>query len=589
MRHHPIFLAVLISFLVACRVEKTDIFENIDQIVIQLSEEPQRLNPILATSALEAEVFEYMFLSLCDIDPISGEWVPVLAREMPQGRVEENSEGEKITIYDISIVPDAVWSDGSPVTGEDFLFTLKLIANPGINAPAWKALLPDIEEVVIDDVNPKDFKVIIKGDYFLSKEGFLSAELYPRHIYDQDNILGSYQYSLMKKDGFYETLNDSQKNDLNALAEKISSIEFSKGITIEGAGPYKLSQWEAGQYIVLQRKAEWWGINYPERNYLKANPERIIFQIVSDQAVAITQLKSGELDLASLSKVPAQMLNDLRDDEAFSSQYNFYYPALFRIYYILLNDRDPRLSDVKVRKAMAHSIDLNRMINQIEGGYGTPVPSIIHPSKPAYDKSLAYPKYDIPLSNQLLDEAGWVDSNGNGVRDKMINGALQELSLRFFISGSTLSQTIANMMVESGKLIGIEIVLITKASSAAIQENVIPGDFEMMAQAITSSSGLDDPYNIWHSNSTGLNGRNWSGYTNPEVDRLIMVIRETTDDMERNKAYKAVQNIIAQDQPVLFLYAPVEKLVISKTFIPVTSSKSPGYFANAFTRSNTDQ
>lgn len=585
---YSLFLTILL-ILFSCQNDKPDSKKEIDQIVIQLAEEPQRLNPILATSALETEVFEYMFLSLCDIDPFSGTWVPVLTTDIPKGKISADENGDKITIYDISIVPEAIWTDGSPVTGFDFEFTLKMVALPGVNAPAWKALLPDIDQVITDQKNPKNFKVVIKGDYFLSKEGFLSAEIYPRHIYDRNGVLFDYDYAALKDGAIISQLDENQTEVLTKLAEDFSSIEFSKGEVIEGAGPYKMVSWESGQYIILERKENWWGDNYPARNYLKAHPKRIIFQIVSDPAVTITQLKSGELDLASLSKAPIQVLDDLRNDEDFASRYGFYYPSLYRIYYILLNDRDRRLSDVNVRKALAHSIDIQRMIDQVEGGYGTPVASVIHPSKAAHDPDIQYPTYDLNKSNQLLDEAGWKDTDGNGIRDKIVNGVPISLSLRFFISGSQLSQTISNMMVESAKEIGIEIVPVTKASSAAIQENVIPGDFEMMAQAITSSPGQDDLYNIWHSNSTGLNGRNWSGYTNSEVDKLIEVIRETSDEDERNKAYLSVQKILAQDQPVLFLYAPVEKLVISKKFVPVISSKSPGYFANAFTLSNNNQ
>ena len=574
---------ILLTIIASCGEESVKTTSTaIGDMVIQIHDEPQRLNPILATSQYETEVFEYMFVSLCDYDPENLSLVPVLTTEVPTG-VEMIENGRKIISYDVTIVPEARWKDGSPITGYDFEFTLKLVALPSINCPAWKSLLPSISRVEVDAQDPKKFKVVMEDDYFLAKEGFLSAEIYPKYVYDNENYISDWSYSQMKSDtSFFNTISDDSKAKINALGEKFSSVEYSKGLGIEGAGPYELAAWETGQYLILERKKDWWGLAYPERSFLKANPDRIIFNFIADATISITQLKAGELDVASLSKVSSQIYADLKADESFASRFDFYTPSLFRIYYILLNNRDLRLSDVNVRQALAHVVDVDRIIAQQEGGFGQRTNSIIHPSKSIYNKNIDLMSYNVEKANQLLDQSDWKDTDGDGIRDKVINGIKEQMSLRFHITGSAISTLISSVLQESAKAVGIEIIPITKPNKNTQVENLIPGDFELSAQAITSSATLDDPFSFWHSTSTGLNGNNWSGYSNQKVDELIETIRQSTDEDKRIKAYFELQAEMADDQPVIFLYAPVEKFIVSKRFKPVMSSNRPGYFANAF-------
>lgn len=583
------FSCLLLIFTSCGEDQKPTDSSNFEQIVIQMNEEPQRLNPILASSSYETEVFEYLFTSLCDYNPTTLKLEPVLVTEVPAGEVIPTSDSTKKTKYNVTIVPEAKWKDGSSITGYDFEFTMKLISLPSVNAPTWKALLSTITAIDVDPDDPRKFSVTMDGTYFLDKEGFLSAELYPAHIYDPNEVLGSWNYNqYVSTDGFFDKMSDQEQAAIKSLGESFSSVAFSKGIGIEGAGPYQLSSWETGQYLILERKANWWGDAYQDRSFLKANPEKIVFQFIGDETVTTTLLKSGELDMATLSKAAPQVYADLKSDADFSSRFDFYTPSLFRMYYILLNNKDSRLSDVNVRRALAKTIDMDRIIRQQEGGFAQQVNSIIHPAKEISNKSISMVSYDIQEANELLDQAGWLDSDGDGVRDKTINGVKESLSLRFFITGSSLSTSISSIVAESAKDAGIEIVIVTKPNRATQAENLLTGDFELTAQALTSSPSLDDPYNQWHSNSTGLNGRNWAGLTNANVDKLIETIRETRDEQERFQAYQDLQVAMAEELPVIFLYAPVEKYVVNKKFVPVISSNRPGYFANAFELSNAE-
>ncbi len=567
-------LGAVCLLLCACQSDKNIDQSSLDQVVVGLEKEPQRLNPLLYQFPEANIIMEHMYLSLCDFDPISGEWVPVLATEIPVTQTSKNDAGETEKTMKVEILPEAVWKDGSPVTGHDYEFTMKLTKLAGINSPGWTGLTQELSSVSIEEGDPKGFVITTKGEYFLTSDGLLSAEILPKHIYDREGLLDSYSYEDLGSMSIAAMEKDSV---LVRIAKEFSSAKFARETIIDGAGPYALRQWEPGQYIVLERKNNWWGGVYPDRSLLLANPERIVYQFISDPTVAITQLKSGQLDVISLAKSPGQVYLDLQEDETVSTAYNFLNPQLPRIYFLLLNNQDARLSDVNVRRALAHSMDIDRLINQQEKGFGQRIVGPLSPIQPGYLNTITAPEYNIDLAKNILSDGGWIDQDGDGILEK--DG--QELNLRFFITGSPLSTTISTLLKENALEAGINIELITKPGRTSRQENIIPGDFELTAQSITPE-GRADLFLRFHSDAIGVNGQNWGGYVDSEVDELIETIRYTDDEDVRLKAYHEVQREIAEDQPVIFLYAPIEKLVISKKFKPVVSSKRPGFFVNAF-------
>lgn len=571
-------LVLSILWLVSCQSDNKD-GNSKEQIVVHLQQEPQRISPILETSGYERMVSEHIFLSLCDYDPVSLEMVPVLTTDVPEGVSSIGDDGTTITSYSIEILEDAVWDNGTPITGEDVVFTLKILSLPYVDSPLWKRMLESVVDIQVDKTNPKKFVVILSGDYFLQKEGILTAEIYPSHIYDGDNILKDQSFIELKGKDW-----EDEKEDFSIykkFADVFSSPKMTKESGIQGAGPYKIESWETGQYIVLNKKNNWWGDQYPERTLLRAFPKKIVYQMIKDATVALTQMKGGNIDLMSLTSLPVQVYTDLQNTNKDIEKYQFETPSLFRLYYILLNNQDKRLSDKKVRKALAHLLDVDKIIDIQEGGMGTRINSPIHPKRPEYNSEIALVAYDIDEAINLLEEAQWMDRDNDGIREKITNGVEEELNLRFFITGSKLSTTISTVLKENALKAGINIEILTKSSKVTRSEHVSTGDFEMTAQVITGES-KPDPFGSWHSSASGTSGSNMSGFSNDRADQLMETIRTTKDEDERSQAYREFQEIIAEEQPVLFLYAPVERIVVSKDFDPLISSKRPGFFVNSF-------
>ena len=114
--------------------------------------------------------------------------------------------------------------------------------------------------------------------------------------------------------------------------------------------------------------------------------------------MALTQLKSGDIDVVSLARVPSQTYLDLQQDSTISAEFSFHTPQLPQIYYLLLNNQDPRLADINVRKALAHSMDIDRIITQEEKGLGEKIAGPIAPGQTGYLNSIPSPAYDLDLS-----------------------------------------------------------------------------------------------------------------------------------------------------------------------------------------------
>lgn len=570
---HKLFILTALLSLYAC---KTNHDPSLDKIVIRLEDEPESLNPMLGLSSASREVYEYIFLSLCDFEPSNTELVPVLLKELPKVIIRENGD----IAYEMEILPDAVWQDGKDITANDFVFTLKMAYNPRITSASWKQILSDIKDVEIDSQNLKKFSVLTSGEYFLNYEAIVTLELFPQHIYDRDRVLSKYDLASLGNQTVLDSLLVSDSSFV-ALGERFSSVEYGKNI-VSGSGPYALKAWESGQFLILEKIENYWGEKYPNRVSLNAFPKQIIFQIVKDPNTALTLLKNDEIDYMDMTKIPYIAYNELKSDSIYSKKLEFHNPALYRYYYISLNNEDIRLRDKNVRQALCSIIDVDRLIAQVEGGYGQRILSVIHPKKPGTNLSLVPIQVDKQKAIKLLEDSNWKDSDKDGVRDKLIDGKKVSLSLRFFITGSDLSQSISAIFKESAKEIGVNIEVITKDFQATRVENLSTGDFEISTAAISPTEVRDDPFNSWHSSSIGKGGQNFSRYNNPEADSLMETIRSTKNETERSSAYLRLQEVMYYDYPVIFLYSPTLRIALDAEFIPIITTKRPGYLANAF-------
>lgn len=560
-------IAVIISiFCISCNQEKS-VSENFDEINVRLKSDPQRINPFFAPTSLGREVFQYIFLPLADFHPDDLKLHPILIDEIPEGRLSE--DGNTMD-FDLSIKEDARWSDGTSISAADYDFTLKTILHPLCKARAWRSYFNFFKGVNLSTSNQNQLTVSVDKNYMLSKELSVTINLFPKHIYDPDGLLDD-----ISLDDYKSTNTYAEDSTHIALFEKINDA-MNQTVGVVQNGPYELTEYESEQYILLNKKADYWGSNYPDNPFLQSNPEKIIFKIIPDEVTAVTMAKDGNLDFLSL-KTSNDFL-DLKEDSIVSSQWSFHSPQLMMYYYIAINNKSDILSDVRVRKALAHITDVDDYIDNIDGGLGQRTIGHFHPSKSYYNEKLPLIKYDLEKAKSLFAEAGWRDSDNDGDLDK--DG--KDLELDILMTGSPLSRSLAILFQESANNIGFKVNIVQKKTAAMRKENLATFNYDLAMLAVGQDAAPDDPYSKWHTDNAVPGGTNTVGYSNASSDSLIQLIRTTTDEDQRKKYYLEWQEVVYQDQPIIFLYCPLKKFMISKNISALTTSKRPGYLANTF-------
>jgi len=553
-----------------CKPDK-NVQQHISELNIRISKDPAKLNPIFNPSSSAREVFQYIYLPLADYHPEDLILSPILIEEIP----EEKSDDDNI-IYTVNIREDAVWSDGQPITGLDYAFTVKAIKLPLSNTGAWRSLVNNIKDVKVDPSNPKQFSIYVDKNYMLALEVCLTIDLLPAHIYDKENALAVINVS----DDFIVNEAIYQKDaSIMQFVNFFNSPEASRDI-LEGAGPYQLSNWNTNQSIILQKKKAYWGDKYPDIPFLRAGVEKMIFKMMPDDNTAVTSLKNGEVDIITLRN--SDVFANLRKEDEASDKFQFFTPAIIRYYYIALNNDRPQLQDKNVRRALAHLLDIDKIINTIDYGLGRRTIGHFNPAKAYYNDKLAPIGYDAEQAKKLLQNAGWQDTDNNGILDKQIDGKKEELSIEILISGNALGESVALLFQNNAKEVGVNINITRKKSSLISKEHTSTRKYDMAALAIVQDASPDDPYSRWHSSMAIPGERNYANYRSEAADKIIEQIRETRDEEKRSYLYLRLQEIMYEDQPVIFLYTPQKKIVVSNDIQASSTAKRPGYLANTF-------
>lgn len=571
-----LYFLLFILIITSCKNEKTSVNTENFTVRIGINKDPAAIFPLKRNGKTERPINVNIFSQACDFDPISLENIPVLLKEVPNEISIDTGKYINSYRYDLEFKKDATWDNGTPITALDYIFTVKLMLNPLAEIhPAIRSLYSKIKGIEIDPNKNKAFSVFADNDYLLSKEMVTNLDIYPEYFYDSLRVLRNIDIATLKN-------NDKAKATLekidstNNFAKKINSVHFMRNY-ISGAGPFKFNEWESGQYISLKKKKNWWGDKYDNISYLKNNPDEIVFKIIPDKTTSLTELKNGNIDM--LSGVEGSDFIKMKNDPKYKDKFNFYNPLSMQFYIIALNNRNPILKDKNMRKALAHMVDVDFLIKTFGTGDDKRLCSPIHPSKKYYNNNLKPINIDIEKAKELILKSGWADSNKDGIYDKLIEGNLTDLKLSIMITGKALGKSIALMLKENASKVGMQIEIVNKTNKE-LRNNLKKADFDI-APGVSSKDMVDyDPYAKYHSDNSAPGGSNRNGFSNQKCDELIEKIRNTRDNTIRQKYYKEFQELIYNEQPVIFLYVPTNNIIINNKFKIKPSVKRPGYFAN---------
>ncbi len=547
-----------------------------NEVILRLDESPDRLNPVLSTTAYATEVELQVFSYLLSIEPKTLEFIPQLAKSWPEEKEVTDGPMAGSLALTFEIFEEAVWDDGSPVTGEDYVFMVKTVFVPQLATQRVKPYLSIIKDIEVDADNPKKFTVYTEKTDNVVEILSNTMFLIPAHIYDTQNALKDIPLTDFLDQEKMEGI--SKENPaIQQFADEFSSTKFSHDVTgISGSGPYRLESWETGKEVVLVKKDNWWGDaladDFPALN---AKPDKLIYKPIVDNVTAIAALKSEELD--AMSNIDPNDFKELREDSLLNEIYNFETPPFLGYYMLFVNGRKDKLADKKVRKALAHAIDVDQIIETVYGGLAVRFSVPVHPSASYYRSDLAPPAYDIEKAKALLKEAGWEDTNDDGVVDKDIDGERVELNLEFQYAGQSERQrTLALLIQETTKRAGIG--LEPKSMDYAVMlQNTKTGDYDIAPGGRSWPPVSWNPQQNWHTEGAGR-----VGFGSAETDALIDSIVRETDPEKKKALYGQLQEIIYDEQPEIYLIVPVSRVIVHKRFNWDPSPVLPGYFPNYF-------
>ncbi|HYE77112.1 MAG TPA: peptide-binding protein [bacterium] len=452
--------------------------------------QPSNLNPILAQDTASSDIVYFVFARLIDIDH---NWEPV-----PQ-----LAEGFTISpdglVYTYYMREGATFSDGNPITAHDVEFTYSSINNPDVNSPR-KGDFGDLDRVEVID----DYTVA-----FHLKQVYSPFDKQPT-------------YGIMPRDAF----NLPENRDMNTADFNLNPI---------GGGPYVFEKSEGEDYY-LRANPDFYG--------RKAPIDQIIFKRTPGLELEQKMLERNEIDLgavliADLDKVQKEH-PEIRE---FRTAYGLSYS------YMGFNHKSAFFNDLKVRQAIAHAVNRQNLVDQVILGHGSICNANIPPMSPYFKGDVPTYEYNPTKAKDLLTQAGWADSDGDGILDKGGRKFSFELLTN---EGNNYRKKTAELIQADLKAVGIEAKPRIIEWSSFINQFIHEHNFEAFILGWSLSVDPDD-YTIFHSTQYE-EGLNYGFYANPTVDQLLEEGRRTVGRENRIPIYHRIQEELAKDLPYLFLY-----------------------------------
>lgn len=502
-----------------------------DWLVTHSLSDPEQLNPLTSNDASASEILQSITQSLLTHDTRTLELKPLIAAARP--KISEDKKN-----YTFTIRRDAHFQDGHALTGEDVLFSVKAIKCPLVNAPFLRVYFDSVVDAQLTD--EFTIKFTIKEPYFLNESVLGGIDVLPRHYYDPKNLLKDVTLA-----GF------RQPAEKLPPAVKEFADNFNKNYSRKpmGSGPYKFLRWETGREIELVRDANYWG--YGKAGVDQPYLDRYRYRIINNLDAALVTLKSGGLDEMNLT--PIQHTRGTTS-ERFTSEFQKFAFFAPNYSYIGWNNNHPIFRDKRVRMAMTYFTNRKQMVKTILFGLGEVVEGPIYFFRPEYDKELPSRDYDPAKGLALLKEAGWSDTDGDGVLDKVIDG--KKTPFRFEIkvnSGNTTRKSVALVLQDELKKHGVA-ATVREIDWTIFLADIKKQKFDATLLGWAMSVNEPDAYQVWHSSQAANGGSNHISYKNARVDQILEQYRREFDEKKRIELYKEFQRILSDEQPYTFLF-----------------------------------
>lgn len=487
-------------------------------LVIATPAEPENLLPPIVPSLAGKQVVDQLYDFLADVPEPMATIGDVGFRPRLAERWTWSPDSSSV---EFTLVKNAQFHDGRPVTAHDVKFSYELYMDPQVGS-MHAGGLPAIDSVVVIDSSTIRFRFSDQGPERFFHLVYNLAVL-PQHAFDGV---------------------DRTKLGESALAA--API---------GSGPFRLARWERGTTLEVEANT----------SYHRGRPalDRIVWRIGGDFATAARSVIAGESDLVEMLR-PETMQQVSADGNARAVEYPTYEHG-----YLLFNTRSPNnrkqphrvLGDVQVRRALAMAIDRQSLVrNAYDSLASLSYGPFTRPQWSA-DTTVTQIPFNVERAKQLLDSAGWRDGDGDGIRER--NGrALQFAVLVPSVSASR--QRIAVVLQDQLRAVGAD-VRIESTEPAALGPQLGGGRFDAFIHIWHIDPSPASIEQTWGSRDLERSA-NFGWYSNPRVDSLIESAQRESD-LDRAKAtYRQIYEQIISDAPAVFLWEPRNFALVSKRF-----------------------
>lgn len=470
--------------------------------------EPSVLIPFLATDSASASLTKIIFNGLLKYDPD-------LKLKGDLAESYEVLDGGLRLVFHLR--KDVKWHDGKPFTSADVEFTFKKLTDPEVPTP-YGGDFERVEKLnVIDDHTVE----VIYKEAFSPGLASWTMGIVPKHLLEKEDLM---------------------------------KTEFARNPV--GTGPYRLKKWKTAQVVELTANPD----------YYEGKPgiDKFFYRIIPDQAVTFFELQTEALDEIGLT--PLQYAKQT-DTTFFKEKYQKYrYPG-FVYNYLAYNMNNSLFADRRIRNAIGLAIKKQEIIDVVLMGVGSICTGPFLPTSWAYNHDVKS-EYSPEKAKQLLADAGWRDTDGDGFLDK--DGKRFSFTVLTNQGNDQRKQT-CEVIQKNLSDIGIDMKIQIVEWSTFIKEFVDKKKFDALLLG-WNTTPEPDIFDIFHSSKIGNGQFNFIEYKNPEVDRLLEEARRLFDESERKKIYHKVHEIIHDEEPYTFLFFTDALPILHKRFKGVSQT-----------------
>jgi peptide/nickel transport system substrate-binding protein len=498
------------------------------------------MNPILANDVNSARITSFLFPALIGVDPATGVYAPNTPGSMSTA-LDVSEDG---LTYTFTIHPDWNWSDGTPITANDWIYAYNAIASGETSTPRTVAL-PLIESVEAPD--DKTLVIHINSPACNALSLLVDIQPLPAHAVEAQ---------------------------INGDFSLIDDMDFNMNPTVT-AGPFKFASFASGNQVGLEADQ-----NYPYTESGFVLPTGFIYKNVPDTNVALEQFLAGEVNV--FINTPPERYQELRDLESqgvlqtFQSSVSEYYWVAFNLGNpanpqngvddagnIIEQDPHPILGDVRVRQALTMALDMDAIIEGAVFGEAERVGSHTIPTSWAHNSDVPLTPYDPDGAVALLNEAGWSDEDGDGILEAhgamyAEDGAPLAITLTTD-AGDIPRETAGEIITDQWTRIGVDVNYTPMDFNVAI-EQLIGQTFDASLLWWQLQYPFDPDFSFAFNPENDIvgGGFNFVSYNNPEVSDLLNQANNLPgcDTEARKELYGQAQLGLAEDAPYIFMYTP---------------------------------